>query len=111
MPIYEYRCASCDHKSTFFTRSIYAEVQAICQKCGSVEMERVISRVTFRTTGRTTGRTTSGNPQSAEYYSDPSNIGRYVEDSFTKYGVDMPESVRETIDDARRGKMPDGLEL
>ena len=103
MPIYEYRCASCDHKSTFFTRSVYAEVQAICQKCGSEEMQRVISMVTFRTS--------SSGSQSADYYSDPSNIGRYVEDSFSQRGVDMPESIRETINDARRGKMPDGLDL
>ena len=108
MPIYEYRCASCSHKSTFFTRSVYAEVEAICQKCGSDEMQRLISRVAFKATS---GKSTSGNNQGADYFSDPSNIGRNVEDSFSKYGVDMPESVRETIDDARRGKMPDGLEL
>jgi hypothetical protein len=66
-------------------------------------MQRVISTVTFRTT--------SGGSRGSDYFSDPSNIGRNVEESFGKYGVDMPESVRRSIDDARRGKMPDGLEL
>ena len=77
MPIYEYRCASCDLKSSFFTRSVYVEVEAVCSHCGS----------------------------------DPSNIGRHAEKSFERFGVDMPESVRGMIDEARKGKMPDGLDL
>ena len=32
MPIYEYRCASCRRKSTFLTRSVYAEVEAVCDR-------------------------------------------------------------------------------
>ena len=45
------------------------------------------------------------------YYSDPSNIGKNVEASFSKHGVQMPDSVRKSIDDARGGKMPDGLDI
>ena len=33
-----------------------------------------------------------------------------MEESFSKHGVDMPDSVRQSIDDARKGKMPDGLD-
>ena len=45
------------------------------------------------------------------YYSDPSNVGRNAEKRFESLGVDMPESVRDMIDDARKGKMPDDLDL
>jgi len=53
----------------------------------------------------------SGGTRGAGYYSDPSNIGRHAEKRFESLGVDMPESVRDMIDDARKGKMPDELDL
>jgi hypothetical protein len=51
------------------------------------------------------------NPASLDYYRDPRNIGRNVEQSFTRHGVDMPESVRQTIDAARDGSLPKGLDI
>lgn len=108
LPIYEYRCASCRRKSTFLTRSVYTEVEAVCARCGSRDMSRLISTVSFKKSSR---NKSSGHDGEMDYYRDPSNIGRHVEDSFERFGVDMPESVRETIDDARRGKMPEGLDI
>lgn len=103
MPIYEYRCASCNRKSSFFTRSVYVEVEAVCSHCGSNDMHRLISRVSFKMA--------SGGTRGAGYFSDPSNIGRHAEKRFESLGLDMPESVRDMIDDARKGKMPDELDL
>ena len=74
----------------------------VCPECGSVDMARVISPVSFKMPASDPGM---------DYYKDPSNIGRHVEDSFKRHGVDMPDSVRKTIDDARRGKMPEGLDV
>ncbi len=103
MPIYEYRCADCGEKSSFFARSVFAEVEAVCERCGGKDMHRLISAVSFRSA--------RGGAASEGYYSDSSNIGRRVEESYKKFGVDMPDSVRKTIDDARKGKMPGGLDL
>ena len=89
--------------STFFVRSVSTPVEAICKQCGGGDMHRLISRVA--------SKVSSGASSEGEYYKDPSNIGRRVEDSFGKFGVDVPESVRKTIDDARQGKMPEGLDL
>lgn len=66
-------------------------------------MRRVISMVSFKMS--------SGGSSGSDYYADSSNIGRHAEDTFKKFGVDMPDSVRKTIDDARKGKMPDGLDI
>ena len=104
MPIYEYRCQACDQKSSFFVRSMKAKVDAVCPQCGSGDMKRLISTVSFRSSGRSSG-------SAPDYYSDPSNIGKHVEDSFRESGLDMPESVRKNIDNARRGKMPEGLDI
>jgi hypothetical protein len=45
-----------------------------------------------------------------DYYSDPRNIGRQVEDSFRQFSMDLPPSVRNTIDAAREGELPSGLD-
>ena len=103
LPIYEYRCVACSQKSSFFTRSVHTQVDAVCSHCGSDDMNRIISTVSFRSSTRRSS--------ASDYYGDPSNIGRHVEDSFGRHGVDMPETIRKTIDDARRGKMPDGLDI
>ena len=103
MPIDEYRCAACDCKSSFFTRSVYVEVEAVCSHCGSDDMRRLISRVSFKMG--------SGGTRGTDYYSDPSNIGRNAEKTFERFGVGMPESVRGMIDEARKGKMPEGFDL
>ena len=57
---------------------------------------------------------TSPSGQSAagmDYYRDPRNIGRNVESAFSKYGMEIPQSVRDNIDAARSGEAPKGLEL
>ena len=52
---------------------------------------------------------TAGGPNK-DYYSDPRNIGRHVEETFQKRGMEVPPSVRETIDAARSGEMPKGVD-
>ena len=67
------------------------------------DLEKKISKVSFKLE--------SGGTRSNSYYSDASNIGKKVEDNFSSHGVDMPTSIRDSIDNARRGKMPNGLDL
>lgn len=111
MPIYEFRCGSCGKVSSFFTRSINAALDPSCDHCQSKEMQR---RMSSFTTGKTTQSVHSQYPSSGtpnpNYYSDPRNIGRHVEDSFKQYGLDIPQSVRNTIDAAREGDLPKGVE-
>jgi hypothetical protein len=65
-------------------------------------------------TGRTTQSVHLQHPSSSapglDYYSDPRNIGRHVEDSFKQFGIDIPKSVRNTIDAAREGDLPKGVD-
>ena len=65
-----------------------------------------------------TGRTThsvhrqrfSSSTPGLDNYSNPHNIGRHVEDSFKQFDIDMPKSVRNTIDAAREGDLPQGVD-
>ncbi len=48
--------------------------------------------------------------QPMDYYKDPRNIGRNVENSFARHGVEMPQSVGDSIDAARQGESPKGID-
>ena len=102
MPTYDYRCGTCNRKSSRFVRSVSANVAAVCPYCGSRDVCRVITPVSLKVS--------STSPE-MDYYKDPANIGKHVEEAFSRHGLDLPESVHKTIEEARRGKMPKGLDL
>ena len=113
MPIYEYRCEMCGGVSSFFTKTINTAVEPVCVYCQVTDMRRVISTFAMGKSGRRLQDNYSsgmGRPH-LDYYRDPRNIGRHVEDSFSRHGVDMPESVRDTIQAAREGDIPKGLDI
>jgi len=113
MPIYEYRCQTCTKVSSFFLRSINSEVEPVCSYCQSKNMERRMSSFAMgKTVGSVHEKFAPGSEHhSPDYYSDPRNIGRGVEDTFTKFGMEIPQTVRDNIDAARSGEPPKGLEL
>ena len=113
MPIYEYRCQPCGTVSSFFVRSIGSALEPVCPHCESTEMQRRMSSFAM---GKTVGSVHENFPagseySSPEYYQDPRNIGRNVEKAFSKFGMEIPQSVRDNIDSARSGETPKGMDL
>jgi hypothetical protein len=94
--------------SSFFTRSINTSLEPSCTDCQSRDMRRCISSFALGRTTQAAQESHSG-PSSPEYYSDPRNIGRHLEEGFRRYGMEMPQSVRDTIDAAREGELPKGI--
>ena len=45
MPVYEFACNACGARVDVFTRSISADVSGSCERCGSNDLRRVVSRV------------------------------------------------------------------
>ena len=70
-------------------------------------MQRRMSSFAMGKTGTSVNKASS----QLDYYSDPRKIGRTVEESFSRHGVEMPQQVRETIDAARQGNVPKGLDI
>jgi putative FmdB family regulatory protein len=107
MPIYEYQCKSCKRLTSAFVRNAAKEVAPACQHCGA-KTARALSRFAL---GRSASSAKSdfSAPRSADDYSDPRQIGRWVEDKFDSYGMDLPDGAREMIDAARDGELPDAV--
>ena len=113
MPIYEYRCVDCGKVSSLFTRSISSPLEPACTHCKSRDVVRRMSSFSVAKSVQSVHEKhplPSGTP-SPDYYSDPRNIGRHLEDRFSRVGMDVPETVRETIEAARQGEMPKGPDL
>ncbi len=113
MPIYEYRCRACVKVSSFFVKTINSELEPICSHCHSKELERRMSSFAMGKTVASVHESfgPGSEHRSPDYYSDPRNIGRNVESAFSKYDMDMPQSVRDNIDAARSGETPKGMGL
>lgn len=47
MPIYEFQCEECDHRSEKLVRSEKSVANCTCDECGSSELVRLISASTF----------------------------------------------------------------
>jgi len=48
MPVYEYRCNSCQRKVDIFVRSFSPPTNTVCSRCGSHDLDRVFSRFAVR---------------------------------------------------------------
>lgn len=107
MPIYEYKCKACKRLTSQFFRSAAAEKAPACQHCGGKTV-RALSRFAL---GRSPSSAKSdfSAPRSPDEYRDPRQIGRWVEDKFYSYGMDLPDGAREMIDAAREGELPDAV--
>jgi len=107
MPIYEYLCKSCGRASSHLLS--ISSPPPPCPYCGG-EMEKLISRFSFHKSIKTIWEE-SGEPEDAhknpDYYRDPRNIGRWVEKKFKEMGMEVPGKVREMIDAAREGELPE----
>jgi putative FmdB family regulatory protein len=44
MPVYEFNCQSCGARVSLFFRSINAEAKGVCDRCGSADLQRTVSR-------------------------------------------------------------------
>jgi putative FmdB family regulatory protein len=51
MPIYEFQCADCSEKKKILFRSNDEKVEMKCDKCGSENLQRVLSSTNFSIPG------------------------------------------------------------
>ena len=112
MPIYEFMCRGCEMESTFLTRSVNTSFDPICRHCGGTDLRKAISTFAHHRTIKDVHEAfPTPKDMSSGYYNDPRNIGRNVTDEFRKRDMDVPGEIKETIEAAREGVMPRGVNL
>ncbi len=55
MPIYEFQCADCGEEKEILFRSSDEKVEMKCEKCGSENLQRVLSSTNFSVSGGSSG--------------------------------------------------------
>ncbi len=119
MPIYEFRCNGCQRRVSLFVKSIAGSLSPECPHCGSKKLARLISSFAHHKSYQ--GWLEEAAPPQVmggpDYYKDPRNMGRWTEHRLKELGMDMRSEeyrntfseVREMIDAAREGEMPEPL--
>ena len=97
MPIYEYRCNSCQKVASIFFRSFSAATDPVCPSCNSADMRKLISR-TFIVKSEADrwssmdverGLSRLANPH------DPGAVARWAEEMGKDLGGDMGQEFRD----------------
>jgi putative FmdB family regulatory protein len=110
MPIYEYFCPACQKKSSFLLRSGSAPLQPKCNYCGNTNLTRTISTFAYhRSPGNAQQQSGEPDHPGRDYYKDPRNIGRWVEKKFQDMGMELPDQLKQKIEAAREGILPEPL--
>lgn len=111
MPIYEFICQDCHKRTSVLVRSVSESITPTCHFCGSANLSRTVSSFAYHKSLQTVWED-SGEPSpfpSDDYYKDPRNIGRWAEKKFKEMGEEMPTHLKEEIQAAREGVMPEPL--
>ena len=99
MPIYEYCCRECGHKSTFVTLSVKAALVPKCGKCGSENLEKLVSRVAVRRSGESRLESLADPSKLAGLdENDPKSMARWMKTMGREMGDEMGEDLGEDFD-------------
>lgn len=109
MPIYEYRCKDCGKKSTFITLSVKSSLVPKCKKCGSGNLEKIVSRVAiFRSEESRLESLADPSKLSGLDESDPSSVARWMKKMGKEVGEDLGEdfdqAAEEAVEETERAK-------
>jgi putative FmdB family regulatory protein len=101
LPIYEYRCRDCGRKSVFVTLSVKSALEPKCRTCGSLNLEKLVSRVAVsrseesRLDSLADPSTLSGLDEK-----DPKSVARWMKKMGKEMGEDLGEDFDQSIDEA-----------
>ena len=101
MPIYEYRCRDCGRKSVFVTLSVRSALEPKCRRCGSLNLEKLVSRVAFsRSEESRLDSLADPSKFSGLDEKDPKSVARWMKRMGKEMGEDLGEDFDQSIDEA-----------
>lgn len=111
MPIYEYRCHDCGRKLSVFWRSRSDVKTPTCQRCGSDDMTRLISRVRVLRSEESRMESLGDETMlSGLDEEDPRSLGRWMRKMSRETGEDLDPEMEEVIGRLEAGQDPEEIE-
>jgi putative FmdB family regulatory protein len=102
MPIYEYRCRGCGKKSTVLTLRVSETVAPVCERCGSLDLVRLLSR--FAMVRSDDDRLDDLGDDAADVdENDPKSVARWMRSMGDELGEDAGEEFDEMVDELESG--------
>ncbi len=113
MPIYEFRCRDCGKKSTFLTLSVASSFDPSCKKCGSGNLDKLVSRVAVsRSEESRLERLADPSKLAGLDENDPKSLARWMKkmgkEMAEDMGEDFDQSVEEAMEEAEKGEEQPG---
>lgn len=111
MPIYEYRCQDCGRKLAVFWRSRAGIKEPTCQRCGSKNMTRLISRVRVIRSEESQLEDLADDAALADLdENDPRSLGRWMRKMSQEMGEDLGPEFDEIVGRLEAGEDPEEIE-
>jgi putative FmdB family regulatory protein len=101
MPIYEYDCGDCHRRVSLLVRSFSAAADAVCPRCGSPRLTRLMSR--FATVKSEDARLESLADSAADGdldENDPASVARFMKKMGREFGDDLGDDFESAVDEA-----------
>ena len=111
MPIYEYRCNTCNKRVSVFQRNITSPTTAVCPNCGGSDLRRLVSRfAVVRNEEQMLDSLDDDSLLSGVDENDPRSVAAWVRKMQSKMGDEVEPEFEEMIDRMEAGEMPDDLD-
>ena len=104
MPVYEFTCQACGATVSVFVRSISSPLNAVCQRCGSSDLRRLISRFAVL---RSAGSMASLDDLDGMDENDPRALAAWARQMQREKGEDMGPEFDEMVSRLERGESLD----
>ncbi|MFQ5865035.1 MAG: FmdB family zinc ribbon protein [bacterium] len=101
MPIYEYLCKDCGRRSSFLIMKIDQPSEQKCRKCGSSNLERVMSRfATVRSEESRLESLADPSKWSGLDENDPKSMAKFMKKMGKELGEDLGDDFDQIIEEA-----------
>jgi len=113
MPVYEFRCNACNAPVSVFVRSMSSPVAGKCEKCGSTDLRRLMSKfaVMRRSSGGGEFDAMDDSMLAGFDENDPRAMASWARKMQREMGEDMGPEFDDMIDRMERGESMDDLGL
>jgi len=111
MPIYEYRCNKCRRRVSILVRAYSPPEHPQCDRCGSDDMRRLISRVAvLRSEDSRLDSLADPGSLSGLDEDDPKSLARWMRKMSGEMGEDLGDEFGEMVDRLEAGESPEEIE-